>query len=118
MASFTRCGSYDDGNGTCDLVADVNTGEVILVSDLLGNCYLSEITALNVLRFASEEAEAKIRRHFEADGVILTDKYLITLKDGVASYRNAQDYSAVEHTIKFDTDMVCERAIHLIEDED
>lgn len=108
MSRFTNCGVYDCGMGLCPIYADCVTGEVILASDLQGNCYMSELTVLDALPVSDDDSMQKVMKHFDADGIILSSRNLITLKGSTAEYRNYVDTSVVEHTVEFDTDIQCE----------
>ena len=108
MARFTNCGVYNNGAGLCDVLADNVTGELILLSDLQGNCYFSELTCLDPIPVADDTVMEKMLAYFGADGGILSQRHIITLKDNVASYRNYADNTKVEQTVQFDTDMVCD----------
>lgn len=108
MARFVNCGIYNNGIGLCNIYADTITGELIIQSDLQGNCYMSELTVLDPIQNPGDDVLQKVMKHFEADGVILSDRHLITLKDEQAYYRNYADNTKVENVIAFDTDMQCD----------
>ena len=55
------------------------TGEVVMLSDLLGNCYLSEITVLDPNVTKNEQVLHKMLAHFQCDGIIMSERHLITL---------------------------------------
>lgn len=116
MSQFVKCGALDAGAGACDLVVDIVTGEVVIMSDLLGNCYLSEITVLDPITPASTEAAMKVAAHFNADGVIMSMRNIITIVGNKATYRNFTHHDQIESEIVFDTDVQCETPILLDED--
>lgn len=108
MARFVTCGVYNNGAGLCDILCDTVTGELILLDDIGGNSYISELTVMDPIRVDETNGLQKTIEYFEADGVVMSQSYLVTFKDGVASYRGFLDNSKVLKTIEFDTDMVCE----------
>lgn len=109
MDRFVVCGAYDDGNGMCDIIADTVTGDAVLCSDLLGNCYISEVTVVDALPCGEHDAMRKILDYFQCQGVIMSQRNLITLNDGKAYYRNYADNSKIEHTAEYNTDIVCDK---------
>ena len=105
MANFITCGAYDSGNGFSDIHVDTVTGDVILDSDLLGKVYMAELAVLDPIVAPDIAVIEKICNYFSCDGVIMSHRNLITLKDNVAEYRDYANNSTVLKTIVFNTDM-------------
>ena len=105
MANYVVCGIYNPGNGYSDIYVDTATGDVILDSDLIGRVYLNELCVLDAATVTETSSLEKICDYFDCDGVILSDRHLITLRGLKAEYRNYADNSKIEHEVEFDTDL-------------
>lgn len=108
MSSFVNCGAFDTGNGFSDIYADELTGDVVLDSDLLGRVFLSELSVVDPLPLSDESVIQKLCSYLDCDGVIMSQRHLITLKGETAYYRNYVNKEIVEHTVEFNTDMVAD----------
>lgn len=108
MSRFVTCGAFNNGMGLCDILVDTVTGELILLDDIGGNSYISELTVMDPITPEEDANLQKVLDYFGADGVVMSQSYLVTLKDGVASYREFADNSKIVKEIQYDTDMVCE----------
>lgn len=111
MSKFITCGTMKLGVGFSDIVCDVTTGDLIFCDDVNGNCIMSNMSLTNPMPILSEEAVTNILSYTKADGVIMSDMYLIILRDGVAEYRDYADPNKVIHVVEFDTDTVFEGEI-------
>lgn len=116
MAQYKKCGIIVRDGEVYDLVSDTATGEVVMISDLLGNCYLSEITVLDPNVTKNEKVLHKMLEHFQCDGIIMSERHLITLHGDEAQYRAYVDTDAVVQTVQFDTDMECMERISSYDD--
>lgn len=105
MAKFVNCGVFDPGNGYSDIYADPATGDVVLDSDLLGRVFMSELAVLDPLPVPEMSAVSKICQYFDCDGIIMSNRNLITLKGNTATYRDYADNSKIIQTIEFNTDL-------------
>lgn len=105
MANYVVCGIYNPGTGYSDIYVDTATGDVILESDLIGRVYLNEMCVLDAIPVYETNALENICSYFDCDGVILSNRHLITLKGLKAEYRDYADNTKVEHVVEFDTDL-------------
>lgn len=102
MKSYVTCGMLDSGVGYSDILCDASTGDVILCSDLLGDSLFSNVTVMDPMPYDKESIIENLCDYFKCDGAILSESYLITLRDGVAEYRSYADTSVVKHTVSYD----------------
>lgn len=105
MKDYVTCGMLDSGVGYSDILCDPKTGDVILCSDLLGDSLFSNITVMDPSTYQNDSVITNVCQYFKCDGAILSESYLITLKDGVASYRSFADTSKILHTVAYDLNM-------------
>lgn len=105
MKDYVTCGMLDSGVGYSDILCDPKTGDVILCSDLLGDSLFSNVTVMDPNAYPNEGVITNICDYFNCDGAILSNSYLITLKDGVATYRSYADTSKIMHTVNYDLNM-------------
>lgn len=102
MTGYVTCGALDTGNGFSDIVVNVETGDAVCCSDLLGDSLLSNVAVLDPIHFDNAPLLDKLCEHFDCDGVIMSGKHLITLKDNKAYYRNYGNNEMIEHVVDFD----------------
>lgn len=102
MKYLMHCGAMRESVGLSDIVCDAATGDVVLVSDIMGQCLFSNVSVADPAHFTDPAVINKLCDAYNCDGVIMTDSYLITLKDDVASYRSYLDLEKVAHTVEYD----------------
>lgn len=102
MKYLMHCGAMRESVGLSDIVCDASTGDVVLVSDMMGQCLFSNVSVADPTYFADPAVVNKLCDTYDCDGVIMTYSYLITLKDNIASYRSFLDLENVAHTVEFD----------------
>lgn len=108
MGKYVTCGILKGGVGLSDIVCDVTNGDLIFKDDVLGNCLMSNLSLTDPVDIVPTEKEAainKLRVNSGSDGVILSDTYLIFLKDGKAEYRKYTEPHIVAHTVAYDLDI-------------
>ena len=108
MSSFVVCGAFDSGNGFSDIYADQLTGDVVLDSDLIGRVFMAELSVVDPIEISDEAVLSKLCNHLDCDGVILSNRHLITLKGSTAFYRNYVNKDVIEHTVDFHTDFTAD----------
>jgi hypothetical protein len=111
MKDFVTCGSLKIGNGFSDIVCDPATGDLIFCDDINGNCVMSNMSITDPINTEYSPAVDKIIESTGADGVIMSETYLIILKDFEAEYRDYTDPMQVLHKVSFDIDIVYEGEI-------
>lgn len=111
---FVECGILKEGVGLSPIVCDPSTGDLIFCDDLNGNCIMSNLSITDPLPMESDVL-TKIKEDNDADGVILSESYIIILKDGIATYRNYGDALKVIHEVEYDTDIEYEGSIDFVE---
>lgn len=104
---FTKCGVLSNGIGLSPIYCDNETGDMIYVDDINGNCVMSNLGSPDPVE-AADAALNKIMTSYNLDGVILTDQYIIFLKDWEASYRKYDTADEVVQTVDFDIDITYE----------
>lgn len=114
MRTAVKCGIYDAGNGFEEVWRLTETDELIVSDQIMGNLFISPIKVSDTHSFDTNDAAVDICNALECTGVVLTDSYLITFKDGVASYRNTADVNDIIKTVDCDTDTVCEELINWV----
>lgn len=105
---LVTCGGMYMSGSLCYIYADPKTGECVLSSDLLGNCVMGEITVMKPSTFEDEAVLKQMCETFDCDGAIMSDEYLVTLKDEKASYRPYANLMQVAKVIEYDIDTVYE----------
>lgn len=109
MAELIECGTLKNGGCYSPILCDPATGDLVYDSDLMGKTLFSDIALNDPLPMATEVVE-KIARQVEdeADGVICSSRYIVFLKDGVATYRYNYSSSKVEFTCNYSLDIMYE----------
>lgn len=108
MKNYVTCGTLKLGNGFSDIVCDPTNGDLIFCDDINGNCLLSNMSITDPIDVTNSKAIDNILKSTGADGVIMSDTYLIVLKGTTAEYRDYSNASVVHHVVEFDTDIVYE----------
>lgn len=112
MKNFVTCGMLKVSVGFSDIVCDTSTGDLIFCDDINGNCVMSNLSIVDPIPTDGSPAPAKIIESTGADGVIMSDTYLIILKDGIAEYRDYADATKIIHTVNYDLDIVYDGEIN------
>lgn len=99
---FITCGAIESGAGLDDIVVNEKTGDAVVISDLQGNRYLTGFKVEHPILCTDETNFQKLIDYFNCDGVILSQEYLITLKDYTASYRDYVDKQKIVLTVDYD----------------
>lgn len=102
---FVTCGTLKESVGFSDIVCDITTGDLIFCDDVNGNCIMSNMSVTDPMYIDGSPAPMNIVNEMGLDGVIMSDSYLITLKDGVAEYRDYSDAMKVMHRVEYDLDI-------------
>lgn len=102
MKYLMHCGAMKESVGLSDIVCDSTTGDVVLVSDIMGQSLFSNVSVADPMHFADPAVINKLCDAYDCEGVIMTASYLITLKDNVASYREFLNLEKVVHTVEYD----------------
>ena len=114
MKEFIECGTLANGGSYSPIVCDPLTGDVIYVDDLMGTVLFSEITVSDPLNMREDTLTGIAKKLApEYDGVICTEKYLIYLKDGVATYRPVTNSNKVEQTVSYSLDVEYDGEVEL-----
>ena len=108
MSNYVICGKRIIDGEVYDLYANTATGEVVMESDLHGNCVLSEISVVDPLHLDKEEFYIKAIKGFQADGIIYSEKELIVLKGSTAEFRDFSNLNEVKATVVFDDSIVAD----------
>ena len=111
MSKFVTCGKLDKGHGFSDIVCDITTGELIYCDDIEGNCIMSNLSLQDPIDIEHSPAADNILEYSGAEGVIMSNTYLIIINGDVAEYRDYSNFDRVLHRVEFDTDFVYEEAI-------
>lgn len=116
MSKLVLCGVMRSGTGAgySDLVCNTSTGEVIYCDDLNGNCVVSNVSVRNPMELP-DDVYLSMLDQIPADGIIATEEYMITLRGDQAEFRSVMDAEKVVHTVTFDTDVVYEGSVELME---
>lgn len=112
MSKFVTCGTLKVGLGFSDIVCDVTTGDLIFCDDVNGNCLMSNLAITDPICTEGSPAPDNIINSTKADGVIMSESYLIILRDGVAEYRDYANGTCVLHTVEYDLDIVYDGEIN------
>jgi len=56
MAEAVKCGIINLGNGIMPIVCIKDTGDLVVIDDLMGDCYISEITVEDPIFFSADES--------------------------------------------------------------
>ena len=113
MKDFITCGTLKVGLGFSDIVCDPSTGDLIFCDDINGNCIMSSMSITDPMNMENNSAALeRLVADANADGVILSETYLIVLKDFVAEYRAYGDNTKVVHRVEFDLDIVYDGEIN------
>jgi len=112
MKQFVTCGTMKVSVGFSDIVCDPSTGDLIFCDDVMGNCVMSNLTIVDPIDVDGSPAVDKILADTKVDGVIMSESYLILLKDGVAEYRDYSNATRIVHTVNFDLDIEYEGEIN------
>lgn len=108
MEKFVTCGILKGGVGLSDIVCDVTNGDLVFKDDVMGNCLMSNLCITDPTDISSTTKEAvvsKLLKDSGADGIILSDTYLIFLKDYKAEYRTYTEPHKVAHAVSYDLDI-------------
>lgn len=104
--NFVMCGTLKVSAGHSDIVCDIKTGDLVFCDDVMGSCLMSNMAVTDPIDCeGKDEVLNNILKSTEADGVIMSETYLITLKDGVAEYRDYKNGMEVLHTVNYDLDI-------------
>ena len=110
MKEFITCGVLKEGIDFAPIVCDPATGEMILADDINGNCVLTNLGFHDPM-MVGEDAAVKMAVDYKVDGVILTQTYIIFLKDNVATLRTYTEPDKVKMSIDFDTNIEYEGTV-------
>lgn len=106
MRELTNCGTLKMGLGYSPILCDNMTGDVVYDSDVLGKCLFSNVAVTDGVLMADTIIN-NIMSQLEPEGyigVIVTNTYLIKLKEGKAYYCSFVDTTKVLHVVDFDLD--------------
>ena len=105
MSKYVTCGLLDTGVGFSDILCDPDTGDVIYCSDLLGDSLFSNITVMDPIELENDSVIEILCEYFKCDGAILSESFVIILRDGVAEYHCYDDTSKIKHIVNYDLSM-------------
>lgn len=113
---LTKCGAmFTDGVAT-DIGVDETTGEVVIVDDVTGPCFLSEISVLGPIE-ATDMALLNIAKQLNAEGVFLCEGFIVTVNvpmntsDYVVEFRKNTDPMTVVKKVISDISELVEEDI-------
>ena len=105
---FVMCGALRLGVGLSPVYCDVTTGDLVFSDDLNGNCLFSNMSLTDPIDMSGSHAFEKMCADMQCDGIILSNSYIITLKDDKAEYRQYGQSDKILQTVEFDLDTVYE----------
>lgn len=108
MEGLNLCGKLKAGLGYSHIYCDVRTGDVVYDSDIMGACLFSNISVVDPLE-VTDEVMDNIIKDCDADGVIMSETYLIVLKDNKAEFRKYDAATVVTMVVDYDLDMEYDR---------
>lgn len=100
MANAIKCGIIDLGNGVMPIVCVRDTGDLVVLDDLMGACYISEITVENPIEFASDES---LLNKMNCKGVVVCGDGLYTFNETAYQFRAITDLSTSVLESPYDT---------------
>lgn len=108
---FVICGALFDASGESDIVCCPATGDLILMDTIRGNMVMDSLTISDPQVALDEDVYASICREKQCDGVILSNKWLITLLGDKAYYYSYDDLQNAKHVVDWDTFVEFEESI-------
>ena len=111
MRKYVTCGTLKVGVGFSDILCDLSTGDLIFCDDINGNCVMSNMSVTDPICTKDSPAVSNILASTGADGVIMSESYLIILRDGVAEYRDYVDATKIKHVVNYDLDIEYDHSI-------
>lgn len=100
MANAVKCGIINLGNGVMPVVCLPETGDLVVIDDLVGAYYISEITVENPIRFIASE---DILERMGCKGVVICEKGKYVFYEDDYSFYDIADGSNAVFTAKYDT---------------
>lgn len=101
MAKAIKCGIIDLGNGIVPIVCVCSTGDLVVLDDLMGACYISEITVENPIEFAAGE---DVLEKMQCKGCAVCDEGLYTFGESMYQFYKITDLATPLLESGYDTD--------------
>ena len=104
MKELITCGTLKVGVGFSDIVCDPSTGDLIFCDDINGTCLMSNLAITDPICTDGSPALDNIIATTGAIGAILSESYLIVLRENVAEYRSYTAATKIIHSVEYDLD--------------
>lgn len=100
MAKAVKCGIINLGNGIMPIVCIESTGDLVVIDDLMGPCYISEITVEHPIEFVSDES---ILERMNCIGIVICEDGMYTFSPEVWLFREITDLEHPHIASAYDT---------------
>lgn len=111
MAKLVMCGKLKKGFGFSPIYCDPTTGDVVLDSDAMGKCIISNVSITDPINVPDGVFD-KIISDTNAAGVIMSDTYLVVLQEDTAEFREYANAMETKMVVDYDLDMEYEGTIY------
>lgn len=101
MANAVKCGIINLGNGIMPIVCLQETGDLVVIDDLMGRNYISEITVEDPIPFKSDEG---ILKRLGCRGVVTSGDGLYVFHEDTYQYFALPDLQTPTLESSYDTD--------------
>lgn len=95
-----KCGYFDMGNGPVEVVCLPQTGDVVIMDDICGTSYISELTVEDPIGYPGDES---VLEKFGAKGVVITGKGLYIFREDGYYFADATDLRNEQYISQYDT---------------
>lgn len=101
MVEAIKCGYFNMGNEPAEVVCLPKTGDLVIMDNICGPSYISEITVEDPVHYPGD---AEILDKMNAKGVVVTYSGLYIFKDDGYYFAPAEDLNNPKRISDYDTD--------------